>query len=208
MGQSLWKGNSRAHTQTHTLYHWNVSNGICSIPLIAREIKVTGRNQFSHNRLAKIKNSDHCQSGRMICQELWVGTIFVLDVETADTRGSRVLYWCNQINSQSKWQGQSLAPNPTGSCEWGETFSPELHVSLHRQRMEETTSSICVRERGSYALLYGKEGEQPLLLGEGMGRILDSHVNLLECKNLFPRATWDMSKVWACSLLKCKYPER
>lgn len=171
--------------------------------------QVTGRNQFSHNRLAKIKNSDQCQSGRMFCQELWVALfLYFIYVETAETRGTRVLYWCNQINSQSKWQGQSLTPNPTGSCEWGEKFSPELHVSLHRQRMEETISSICIHERGSYALLYGKEGENPLLLGEGMGKILDSHFNLLECKNLSPRASWDMSKVWAYSLLKCKYPER
>lgn len=54
-----------------------------------------------------------------------------------------------------------------------------------------------------------------MLLGEGMGRILDPHWNLLECKNLSPRASQaqrlrpsqprDVSKGGTSSLLRCKY---
>lgn len=87
-------------------------------------------------------------------------------------------------------QCQSLTPRPTGNAvraDKNSLVSGRFH-SIDKGWKKVFPPFVCRREAAT-SLLSGKEREKPLPFGEEIGRILDAHSDLLECKNLSPGAS-------------------
>lgn len=52
--------------------------------------------------------------------------------------------------------------------------------------------TVLTRRTVAFPFLSWMEQETPLLCGDGMGRILGSHCNLLECIHMSPEAAWTL----------------
>ena len=137
--------------------------------------------------------------GRVLCQNLWrvwnvfphVQFLYFIYMGTAEVwtlgSGKRVVYWCNQFNrvkhTVSPWH---LDPRVmlVKILLWVADFIPYTKDS-NKKRFP----PFVYRGKVAISLLPGLEREKSLPLGEGMGRILDFHTNILENKNISPKAS-------------------
>lgn len=140
--------------------------------------------------------------GRLLCQNLWrvwnvfphAWFLYFIHMGTAEVwalgSGKRVLYWCNQFNrvkytvNPGRLDPRVMLGRLVKILLWVADFIPYTKdgnkkdfLHLYTEARQPSLSSPDWREKNL------------MLLGEGMGRILDSHANLLEYKNISPKAS-------------------